>query len=77
MASLCGWFSFLEVNSLWVVLPLLGLKAGQTQKRLVTTQEVSQHPQMAVTNSKILRKTVRYYVDSTSLLVKYLSLKMI
>ena len=85
MTSLCGYllssvygdYPFASVNLLWLVLPLLGLKAGQANKRLVTTQEVSQHPQMEVTNSNILRKNVKYYVDSTSFLVKYLSIKMI
>ena len=67
---LCGWCPFWEMNSFWGVLPLLGLNAGQPKKRLVTT-----HRWQSKTSKK-LRKNVKSCVDSTTLLVKYLSLKM-
>ena len=69
MTSPFGWllssvdddYPFWEVNSLRVVLPLLGLKAVQPKKGWSPPKEVSHHPQMAVTDLKKLRCLLMYF----------------
>ena len=82
---LCGWwlssvggdYSFWVVNFLWVVLSLYGV-------RLVYPTKVGHHPQRAFTtnrrwspNSKTSIKRSDLFLDSTSVFIKYLGLKII
>ena len=79
MTSPFGWllssvdddYPFWEVNSLRVVLPLLGLKAVQPKKGWSPPKEVSHHPQMAVTDLKKLRKTSNYMLTPPRCLLIY------
>ena len=65
-----GKHPFWVVNSLWVVIPFLGVGLVNP-KRLVTTRERSFQTKMVVNDFENLYENVKSYFDPISVSVKY------